>query len=481
MGRARPDSRPLRLEFDRGTLLVRGVPESLPPGLRLPGCSFDRRVKLWRAPARRYRDVVTVLHRAGVDYENAAGGFEELDLVSLVVREPFPYQAEAVETWWKAGRRGIVVLPTGAGKTYVAELILERLKRSALVVTPTLDLMQQWYAVLSTAFDVPVGLVGGGYYEVEPITVTTYDSAYIHMERLGNRFALLVFDECHHLPGPSYMMAAELSIAPFRLGLTATPEREDGAERLLDELVGPIVYRREIGELAGSYLADYEVETLRVRLCDEERETYLRERKIYRAFVEKHRLRLGSSRGWSTFLMLTSSSEEGRRAFLAFRTQKTIAHASGAKLRLLERLLTRHRHDRALIFTSDNETVYKISRRFLIPAITHQTKIKERHETLQRFNAGDYPFLVTSRVLNEGVDVPEANVGIILSGSGTVREHVQRLGRILRRVEGKRALLYEVVAEDTAEEYVSERRRQHGAYQRGDGGNAPETSSWVRL
>jgi len=127
----------------------------------------------------------------------------------------------------------------------------------------------------------------------------------------------------------------------------------------------------------------------------------------------------------------------------------------------------RHRGDRALIFTSDNDTVYKISRGFLIPAITHQTKVKERHETLARFNAGEYPFLVTSRVLNEGVDVPAANVGIVLSGSGTVREHVQRLGRILRRVEGKRAVLYEVVAEDTAEEFTSSRRRQHGAYQRG--------------
>jgi superfamily II DNA or RNA helicase len=117
-----------------------------------------------------------------------------------------------------------------------------------------------------------------------------------------------------------------------------------------------------------------------------------------------------------------------------------------------------------IIFTSDNKTVYKISRKFLIPAITHQTKVKERHEILQRFNAGDYPFLVTSKVLNEGVDVPAANVAIVLSGSGSVREHVQRLGRILRRAQDKHALLYEVVAEDTAEEYVSSRRRQHSAY-----------------
>ena len=123
-----------------------------------------------------------------------------------------------------------------------------------------------------------------------------------------------------------------------------------------------------------------------------------------------------------------------------------------------------------LIFTSDNETVYRISRRFLIPAITHQTKVKERQELLAAFNAGEYPFLVTSRVLNEGVDVPEANVAVVLSGSGSVREHVQRLGRILRRVEGKHAILYELVAERTGEEYASSRRRRHSAYRKAPGG-----------
>jgi superfamily II DNA or RNA helicase len=72
--------------------------------------------------------------------------------------------------------------------------------------------------------------------------------------------------------------------------------------------------------------------------------------------------------------------------------------------------------------------------------------------------------VVTSKVLNEGVDVPEANVAVVLSGSGSVREHVQRLGRILRRAEGKQAVLYEVISASTAEEWVSQRRREHGAY-----------------
>ncbi len=285
------------------------------------------------------------------------------------------------------------------------------------------------------------------------------------MERLGNQFGLLIFDECHHLPGPSYSQAAELSLAPFRLGLTATPERQDGEEWRLDRLTGPIVYRREIDELAGHYLSDYETVRLRVRLSEAERERYLEERALYRDFVARHQLRLGQPGGWARFLMMTSRSELGRRAFLAYRNQKTIAQASGGKLRLLGQLLERHRHDRVLVFTNDNRTVYRISQQLLVPAITHQTPVKERHLLLQAFNSGNFPFLVTSKVLNEGVDVPAANIGIVLSGSGSVREHVQRLGRILRRGEGKQAVLYEVVAEDTAEEFTSERRRRHRAYQ----------------
>ncbi|MCM8527458.1 MAG: ATP-dependent helicase, partial [Lentisphaeraceae bacterium] len=74
------------------------------------------------------------------------------------------------------------------------------------------------------------------------------------------------------------------------------------------------------------------------------------------------------------------------------------------------------------------------------------------------------PILVTSKVLNEGVDVPEASIGIVVSGSGSIREHVQRLGRILRKSSGKQAILYELVSQGTSEYYVSERRREHRAY-----------------
>lgn len=456
------------LTFDAGTLLVEKLGRDAPAAHVPPECAWDARVGRYRAPAFKYREVVTHftrLSRAGVfAFEDRARRYACLSLVHRAVREPFEHQREAVARWIECGRRGLVVLPTGAGKSYVAEMAIVSAQRSTLVVAPTIDLMNQWYDVLTTAFGEPVGLLGGGYHEVRDLTVATYDSAYIHMDALGDRFGLLVFDECHHLPSPTYLFAAESAIAPYRLGLTATLARSDGREALLTERVGALVYERGIKDLAGEYLADYDVVKIAVALSDEEALRYEEQREVYKQFLRNKGINMASPEGWGQFIMLSARSSEGRRAFLAYREQKQIAIASAGKLRVLEGLLRQHARDRVLVFTNDNETVYRISRAFLIPALTHQTDLKERREILERFNAGQYPAVVTSRVLNEGVNIPSANVAVILSGTGSVREHVQRLGRILRRKEGKRAVLYEVVTEGTVEERVSERRREHDAY-----------------
>lgn len=451
-------------------MLLEGLGQGLCPGLAEvpPGCLWDARVSRYRAPGYRYREVVTTLTRwarAGHgSFRDEARCYETLSLAHRVERSAFAHQREAVEAWRAGGGRGVVVLPTGAGKSYVAELAILAVQRSTLVVVPTLDLMHQWYDVLLSAFDVKVGLLGGGYHEPEHLTVSTYDSAHLHMERLGNRWGMLVFDECHHLPSPTYLTAAEMAIAPFRLGLTATLQRSDGGERLLDERVGPTVYALGIKDLAGQYLADYDVETVLVDLTAEEAAAYEEHRACYRDFLRAQGIRMSDPNGWSRFLTAAARSPEGRRAFLAYRTQKRISLASRGKLQVLEGLLRRHARDRTIVFTHDNDTVYTISQTFLIPAITHQTDVKERREILQRFQGGMYPAIVTSRVLNEGVNIPEARVAIVLSGSASVREHVQRLGRILRRAEGKRAVLYEVITRGTVEEHQSGRRREHDAY-----------------
>ncbi len=455
----------VELTWRSGTLEVRGMSED---ATGLPAsCRWDPRTRCHRAPGIAYAALVLGLRDAGHTLVDKARAYEEFTLSATVRREPRPYQTEAIAAWKRARGRGVVVLPTGAGKTHVAVMGIELWKRSTLVVAPTLDLVRQWYDLLRTTFGCDVGLVGGGEHDVKPLTITTYDSAHLHVEHLGHRFGLLVFDECHHLPGDTYALAALLALAPFRLGLTATPERADGREARLDELIGPVVYRRDIVELSGDFLAEYDVVRIPVTLSPEERDEYESERGIYRSFVAQSGIRMGAPDGWSKFIQLSARSDHGRRAMQAYRRQRELAFTAPAKLDWVERLLFQHRRDRTILFTQDNATCYALSRRFLIPAITHQTKVKERSAILAGLASGAYNAVATSKVLNEGVDVPDANVAVVVSGSGSVREHVQRLGRVLRKKEGKLATLYELVTMDTSETFTSERRREHSAYDQG--------------
>jgi superfamily II DNA or RNA helicase len=449
------------LSFASGTIEARGWPDGL---VTPPGCLWDERTRCYRAPAVAYADVVRALVASKAPYEDGARRYVELESGARVHRESRPYQAEALTAWRAHRGRGVVVLPTGAGKSHVALLAIGDKMRSTLVVAPTLDLVRQWFDLLLATFGAPVGLVGGGEHDVRPITVTTYDSAFLHMEHLGARFGLVVFDECHHLPSAGYALAARACLAPFRLGLTATPERGDGRQADLAALVGPVVYRKDIVELAGDYLSEYEAERVSIELSAEERAEHDTERAIYREFVQSRGIRMSRPSGWGEFIMLSCQSEEGRRAMTAYRRQRELAFAPAAKMEYLEHLLYVHRGDRAILFTQDNATAYSIARRFLVAVITHQTKVRERSEILAGLAEGRYRAVVTSKVLNEGVDVPDANVAVILSGSGSVREHVQRLGRILRKRENKRAVLYELVTHATTETYTSDRRRDHSAY-----------------
>jgi superfamily II DNA or RNA helicase len=459
--RAPADASPVTLRFAGGTLELRGLGDG---AVTLPGCAWDPRTACHRAPAIAYADLVRALVRDKIAYVDEARQYPTLAGGACIHRAPRPYQSEALAAWQAQRGRGLVVLPTGAGKSQVACMAIDAKRRATLVIAPTLDLVRQWYDLLRATFAAPVGVIGGGEYSVEPLTVSTYDSAYLHMEHLGARFGLLVFDECHHLPGAAYAMAARLALAPFRLGLTATPERTDGRDAELTELVGPIVYRKDIVDLAGDYLAEYDTERVAVELSPAERAEHDAERAIYRGFVESNGIRMSSPTGWTEFIMRSAGSVEGRRAMQAYRRQRELAFCAPAKLDFVEHLLGRHRADRTILFTQDNATCYAVSRRFLVPAITHQTKVRERSDILARFGDGRYGAVVTSKVLNEGVDLPAANVAIVISGSGSVREHVQRLGRILRKQGGKRALLYELVTADTSEAFTSDRRREHVAY-----------------
>jgi superfamily II DNA or RNA helicase len=375
-------------------------------------------------------------------------------------RSPHDYQTESLQAWQTAERWGSIILPTGAGKTFVALQAIAQAGASTLVVVPTIDLLHQWYACLESAFKRPIGVWYGLEKTAEAITVTTYPSAWSHAETLGNQFKLLIFDEIHHLPAPNWHEFALMSAAPWRLGLTATyPQRDDRTD-LLESLVGPIVYEKRIEELTGKQLAEYRTERIRIDLTDEERAEYDAHYDSYTGYVRETRLRESHGGGWWHELTRRSAYEQGaRRAKVAELRLKEIVHQARGKLVVLDQLLREHVDRPMLIFTAHNRFAYEIARRHLIPTITHQTKAAERKAILDGFRGGQYRAIVTSKVLNEGVDVPEAKIAVVLGGSATAREYVQRLGRILRKKGNTAAILYEVIARKTVDEGMAQRRR----------------------
>jgi superfamily II DNA or RNA helicase len=451
----------LKIYFSDGTLLLDGNYDEIKPVVNY--LKIDERVKMFRARACHYGLIIDSLNAAGIAYDNQALAYQPLKLELINSFTPREHQQRALEHWLNADSRGIVAMPTGSGKTFLAALAIARTGVPALVIVPTIDLMQQWASELERFFGCHIGMLGGGSKEVLNLTVSTYDSAVLRMEFIGNRFGLVIFDECHHLPGPINRMAAAMCLAPARLGLSATPEHENG-EEVFEEMVGPLVYEVHIDQLEDHILAPYITRRLPVQLSAAESAQYNSSRHIYTEFLRRNGITFSGRNDWNRFIWTCAGQAGGREAFDAYLNQKRIARNCSGKFSKVWGLLKKHLGERIIIFTAANDTAYEFGCRFLLPVITHRTKAAERKDMLDKFRSGIYPVLVTSKVLNEGVDVPEASIGIVVSGSGSIREHVQRLGRILRAGQGKQAILYELVSENTSEEYVSRRRREHRAY-----------------
>jgi superfamily II DNA or RNA helicase len=426
----------------------------------LPAVEADPRSHSGRAPAYRYAEVREALAAREVTLEDRVLATEPLKLsTTYELRE---YQREALAAWREAGDRGVLELPTGSGKTVVAVAAMAALGVPTLVVVPTIDLLEQWATELRAEFGdrVTIGRLGGGEQRVEPLTVSTYDSAYLRADELGDRFGLVVFDEVHHLGGEGYRQIARLLAAPARLGLTATFERPDGAHETIEELVGPVVYRRDAASLAGDHLATFDIKRIEVTLTPDERDRYDELQGTFTDYLASSGIQMRSGSDYRELVKRSGNDPRAREALLAKQRAREVMMNADRKVTELATILDRHREDRVIVFTAYTDLVYRLSERFLLPAITHETGADERRRILRRFRNGTYSRVVAANVLDEGVDVPDANVAVVLSGSGSEREFTQRLGRILRpKADGGRALLYEIVTEDTAEERVAERRR----------------------
>ncbi|XGI84737.1 DEAD/DEAH box helicase family protein (plasmid) [Halorutilales archaeon Cl-col2-1] len=459
----------MRLEFEKGTVSIHG-------DYNVPQTKWDDRTGDNRAPAFRYRDIIDYLENSEISYEdnvldlNSIPNYNQSTTPSTDI-DLRPYQEEALDQWMH-DRRGVLVLPTGAGKTYVAMKAIEEVHSSAFIVVPTLDLVDQWKEELKDNFDfntesgsnarrtkeASIGEYTGREKDLQPITVSTYDSAYNNAENLGNRFELLIFDEVHHLPSEGYRHIAEFFASPYRMGLTATYERPDNLHERLSELLGGKVYEIDTDELTGEHLSDYTIERISVEMKPEEKREYEKNREVFKEYLRSSDIRMRKPEDFQKVVIRSGNDPQAWKAVRSRNKARKIAYSSESKMEVLSDLLEQHRDDRIIVFTRYNDMVYDISERFLVPAITHKTKKDERREILGKFREDEYSAIVSSQVLDEGVDVPDANVGIILSGTGSKREYKQRLGRILRP-SGDVAKMYEIVSSDTGEMNTSQRRQ----------------------
>jgi superfamily II DNA or RNA helicase len=278
------------------------------------------------------------------------------------------------------------------------------------------------------------------------------------MSRLGNRFGLIVVDEVHHFGKGVRDEVLEMCAAPRRLGLTATAPDGEALARVI-ELIGPIVCNLTIADLAGLWLADFEVVVLALRLTTQQQQRYDSAVRVFRAAFLSFAAVSSSSR-WSDFVAVAARSEQGREALRAYRWSRRLTSYPDAKRSALRALLQQHRDNRVLVFTSDNDTAYTIAREHLIMPMTCDIGRAEREDAFNAFRAGELRALVSAQVLNEGIDVPDADVAIIVGGAHGQREHVQRVGRLLRPAPGKHAFVYELVMMATHEVRKSAERRR---------------------
>ena len=447
----------VRLEFDRGTITLTGCSEQV--AFDLPGVLWDPRVQAYRAPGFRYSALAAALKRPGRTFHDhvcAAVGppvarWEEVELR--------PYQAAALTSWELSNARGLVVLPTGSGKTRLALAAMTRRRCRTLCLVPTRVLLEQWRTVLAQLYRGPIGQYGDGTRVLEAVTVATFASAFHHMASLGNRFDLLVVDEAHHFGTGAGDEALELCAAPARIGLTATPPTSPLHRTRLEELIGPEVYRQSVADLAGDYLAPLQVVSLRLDLTSLERREYAQEVAVYQPAVHQF-FRYSPRATWREFQTAAVRTDEGRRALAAWRRSRKLVAFTEAKQAAVARLLVELRGARLLVFTGDNDTAYRVSSEHCIMPITCDIGRAERREALERFRTGDLAVLVSSQVLNEGIDVPAAEAAILVGGRLGTREFVQRVGRTLRPAPGKQAVVYELVTRGTHEVREALRKRQ---------------------
>ena len=419
-----------------------------------------------------------------------------------------PWQEDARDSWFAAGRRGTIKVVTGAGKTMVALAIAEQLQhedpdlRMAIVV-PTIVLMNQWFDTLRERSNLPessLARLGGGHSddldETRRIIVTVLASARRELpasiKKWGvEKHLLLVADECHRAGAPE-MSAVFQTPRQYSLGLSATPERDDGAEgdstaeyatSILGQEIGPIVYEMTFAEaIQLDVLPPFEIHHLGLTLSPAEARRY---EALSRSINEARRELMSASpsaRNYSgerlvAWARRTSARGRPHLSQLAYRflndttRRKQLLYQAECRVaatrQLVHQSLGETSDARIILFhesIAEVVSLYNLLRNdgFTVVMEHSQLPAQLREETLELFRAGTAKVIVSARSLIEGFNVPEADLGIIVASSSSPRQRIQSVGRVLRNYrnrdgETKTSRVCVLYIRDSVDEHIYER------------------------
>ena len=382
------------------------------------------------------------------------------------------WQTEALAAWRDAGRTGVVEAVTGTGKTRIGIAAVSEAAAAgmrAVVLVPTRALAAQWADSLHELL--PDMAVSTDLRASRPwrVMVTTVQLAYRCPALRPGESGLLVADECHHCGAESFSRALRLEYA-WRLGLTATLTRGDAGDHVLEEYFGPVCYELGYERAAADHLiAPFRIAFAAVPLSRDEREAYdeLEETlfDVRRKLVQRHGLEpepMGEFMKQVRLLADQGESSAGRRLarfYLArFADRRDLLSGTRMKTLALKGLAPAVRDCAgAVVFTQtkkgSREAAEVLGSAGCRAAVMHSgLDDQEREERLELLRDGSVDAISAPRILDEGVDVPDADLGVVMAATRSRRQMIQRLGRVLRRRRGKIARFVVLYARDTVED-----------------------------
>jgi len=371
---------------------------------------------------------------------------QEKETVGVRLR---PYQEEAYQAWVERGRRGVVVAPTGTGKTVIAAYAIKTSGLPTLVIVPTERILKTWITALAR-----FGLRATAYYGREkspsPLTISIYNSVVRHPE-IVDGFGMVVLDEVHHAAASVFRRILDLVGGRAVMALTATLKRGDGRHT---EIVArlPIVYTLDLKTaIERGYVSPIDIVPIPAPLTSQERMLYndveLRIRRV--------RAELAAAKASSSSYLVERLDR--RLKILLNERRQLLSKIPSKRVRVLG-IVRSVEDDRVIVFSESIESIESIEelKKYLIEnGVSAETYHSQKPESVRdsifaEWGRG-FRVLLAVRALDEGVDVPEVKTGIIIASGKEVRQLVQRQGRLIRPVQGKKARLYVVYAEGTYE------------------------------